>query len=82
MPSGEVIPTLVFGFAGACWIGEGYSVHVSGHLVLAGAAGVLVAFSPAVGGAEPSNDPAIFNRWLKKSYGLLIVGGAGAGARA
>ena len=60
MPSGEGIPTLVFGFSGACWIGAGCSVHVSGHLVLAGAAGVLVAYSPAVGGAEPSNDPAIF----------------------
>ena len=36
--------------------------HVSGHIFLAGAAAVLVAYSPAVGGAEPSNDPAIFHR--------------------
>ena len=43
---------------------------------------MLVADSPAVGGAEATNDPAIFYRRLKKSYGVLIVGGAGAGARA
>ena len=82
MPSGEGIPTLVFCFAGACWIGAGCCVYVTGYLVLAGGARVLVADSPAVGGAEPSNNPAIFNRRLKKSYGLLIVGGAGAGAGA
>ena len=35
--------------------------------------------SPAVGGAEATNDPAIFYPRLKKSYGVLIVGGAGAG---
>ena len=80
MPSGEGIPTLVFCFPGACRIVTGFRVYVSGHLVLAGAARVLVADSPAVGGAEASNDPAIFYRRLKKSYGLLFVGGAGAGA--
>ena len=79
MTSGEGIPTLVF-FPGACWIGAGCCVYVSGYLFLARGARVLVADSPAVGGAEPSNDPEIFNRRLKKSYGLLIVGGAGAGA--
>ena len=47
-----------------------------------GGAGVLVADSPAVGGAEATNDPAIFYRRLKKSYGLLILGGADAGAGA
>ena len=79
MPSGEGIPTLVFGFTGACWIGAGCCVYMYGYLVLAGAARVLVADSPAVGGAEPSNYQAIFYLRLKKSYGLLIVGGAGAG---
>ena len=51
-----------FGFAGACWIRAGCSVHVSGYIVLVGAAGVLVAYSTAVGGAQPSNDTAIFYR--------------------
>ena len=82
MPSGESISTLVSGFSGACSIGLSYGVHVSGHIVLAGAAGVLVAYSPAVGRAEPSDDPAIFHRLLEKSYGLLVAGGAGAGAGA
>ena len=80
MPSGEGILTLVFCFPGACRIGAGCHVYVYGHLVLAGAARVLVADSPAVGGEETSNDPEIFYHRLKKSYGLLFVGGAGAGA--
>ena len=80
MPAGEGIPILVFCFPRACRIGAGCHVYVSGHIVLAGATRVLVAESPAVGGAEASNDPAIFYRRLKKSYGLLFVGGAGAGS--
>ena len=55
---------------------------MNGYLVLAGGASVLVADSPSVGGAEAYNEPAIFYRRMKKSYGLLIVGGAGAGAGA
>ena len=80
MPSGEGILTLVFCFPGVCRIGAGCRVYVYGHLVLAGAARVLVADSPAVGGEESSNNPEIFYRRLKKSYGLLVVGGAGARA--
>ena len=49
-------------------------------LVVAACACVLEADSPAVGGAEDTNDPAIFYRRLEKSYGVLTVGGAGAGA--
>ena len=65
MPSGELIPTVVPGFGGACSIGPSYSVHLSSHLVLEGADGVLVACYPAVGGAEPSDDPAIFTAdWI------------------
>ena len=52
---------------------------MTGKLVLAGGACVMVADSPAVGGAEATNDPEIFYRRLKKLYGLLIFGGAGAG---
>ena len=55
---------------------------MASKLVLAGGACVLIADSPAVGGAEATNDPAIFYRILKKSYGFLIVDGAGAGAGA
>ena len=55
---------------------------MTGYIFLAGGARVMLADYPAVGGAEPSNNPAIFNRILKKLYGLLIVGGAGAGAGA
>ena len=43
---------------------------------------MLVADSLAVGGAESTNDPEIFNRRMKKLYGLLIVGGDGSGAGA
>ena len=78
MPSGESIPTLVPGGARACRIGPSCGVHVPGHLVLAGAAGVEVAYSASVGGSEPSDDPAIFYRCLKKSYGMLVARGAGA----
>ena len=60
MMSDESIPFLVPGFAGACRIGPSCDFHVSGNLVLAGAAGVEVAYSSSVGGAEPSGDPAIF----------------------
>ena len=60
MSSGESIPTLVPGGAGACRIGPSCDVHVPGHIVLAGAAGVEVAYSPSVGGAEPTGYPAIF----------------------
>ena len=73
---------MVFCFTGACRIGAVCRVYVSGHLVLAGSARVLVADYPAVRGAEPSNDPAIFKRRLKKSDGLWFVSGAGAGAGA
>ena len=66
MPSGEGIPTLVLCFPGACRVGAGFRVYVSGHLVLAGGACVLVADSPAVGGAEATNYPAIFYLRLKK----------------
>ena len=52
---------------------------MAGELVLAVCACVSVADSPAVGGAEATNDPEIFYRRLEKSYGALIVGGAGAG---
>ena len=55
---------------------------MAGELVLAVCACVLVADSPAVGGAEATNDPAIFYCRLEESYGVLIVGGAGAGAKA
>ena len=80
MPSGEGIPTLVLCYPGACRVGVGCRVEVTGKLVLAGGDCVLVADSPAMGGVEATNDPAIFYRRLKESYGLLIVGGAGAGA--
>ena len=80
MPSGEGIPNLVLCFTGAGRIGASCCVDVTVKIVLAGGACVLVADSPAVGGAEATNDLAFFYRRLKKSYGLLIVGGAGAGA--
>ena len=51
-------------------------------LVLAVCACVLAVDSPAVGGAEATDDPAIFYRRLEKSYGVLIVGCAGASAGA
>ena len=51
-------------------------------LVVAVCTCVLVVDSPAVEGVEATNDPAIFYRRLEKSYGVLIVGGAGAGAGA
>ena len=60
MTSSEGVPTLVPGGAGACRIGLSYGVHVSGHLFLAGAAGVEVDYSPSMGGAEPADDPEIF----------------------
>ena len=82
MPLGEGIPTLVFCFPRACGVGAGCRVYVTGYLVLEGCTSVMVADSPSVGGAEASNDPAIFYRRLKKSYGFLIVGGASAGAGA
>ena len=37
---------------------------------------------PALGGAEATDDPSIFNRILKKSYSFLIIGGADAGVGA
>ena len=80
MSSGESIPTLVLGGARACRIFPSGCVHVPGHLVLAGAAGVEVAYSPSVGGAEPADDPAIFYCCLKELDGLLVAVGAGAGA--
>ena len=52
------------------------------ELVLVVCACVLVADSPAVGGAAATNDPEMFYRILEKSYGVLIVGGAGASAGA
>ena len=55
---------------------------MAGEIFLAVCACVLVADSPAVGGAEATNDPVIFYGRLEESYGVLIVGGAGAGARA
>ena len=55
-------------------------VHVPGHIVLAGAAGVEAAYSPSLGGAEPADNPAIFYCCLKELDGLLVAGGAGAGA--
>ena len=55
---------------------------MDGNLVLAVCACVLVVDSPAAGGAEATNDPAIFYRRLEESYGLLIVDGAAAGAGA
>ena len=73
---------MVLCFAGDGRVGSGCRVNVTGKLVLAGGACVLVADSPSVGGAEATNDPAIFYRRMKKSYGLLIVGGAGAVAGA
>ena len=82
MPSGEGIPTLVLCFPGAGRVGAGCCVDATSKLVLAGGACVLVADSPAVEGAKATNNPAIFYRRLKKSYGLLIVGGTGAGAGA
>ena len=60
MPSGEVITTLVPGGAGAYRICSSGGVHMPGHLVLAGAAGVEVAYYPSVGGAEPADNTAIF----------------------
>ena len=53
---------------------------MAGELVLAVCACVLVADSQAVGGVEATNNPAIFYRRLEESYGVLIVGGAGAGS--
>ena len=53
---------------------------MAGEVVLSVCACVLVADSPAVGRAEATNDPAIFYRRLEESYGVLIVGGAGAGS--
>ena len=82
MLSGEVIPTLFLCFPGACRVGAGCRVDVTGKIVLAGGACVMVADSPAVGGAEATNDPEFFYCRLEKLYGLLIVGGAGAGAGA
>ena len=73
---------MVLCFPGAGRVGAGCLVDVTGKLVLAGGACVLVADSPAVRGAEATNDPEIFYRILKKTYGLLIVGGAGASAGA
>ena len=55
---------------------------MAGKLVIAVCACVLVADSPAVGGEEATNDPAIFYRRMEESYGVRIVGGAGAGAGA
>ena len=55
---------------------------MAGELVLAVCACVLVADSPSMGGAEDTNDPAIFYHRLEESYGVLIVGGAGSGAGA
>ena len=51
-----------------------------GHIVFSGAAGVKVAKSPSVGGAEPADDPAIFYCCLKELDGLLVAGGADASA--
>ena len=50
------------------------------HIVLSGAAGVEVAYSPSVGGLEPADDPENFYCCLKELDGLLVAGGAGAGA--
>ena len=55
---------------------------MAGELVLAVCACVLVADSPAVGGAEATKDTSFFYRRLEDSYGVLIVGGAGASAGA
>ena len=55
---------------------------MTGLLVLAGAAGVEVAYSPSLGGAEPADDPAIFYCCLKELDGLLVARDAGAGAGA
>ena len=52
------------------------------EIVIAVFACVLVADYPVVGGAESTNDPAMFYRRLEKSYGVLIVGGADAEAGA
>ena len=65
MTSSEGVPTLVPGGARAFWIVPRCGVHVPGHLVLAGAAAVEVAYSPSVGGAEPADDPEIFYFCLK-----------------
>ena len=39
-----------------------------------------VADSPAVGGAEPADGPAIFDRCLEELESFLVGGGAGAGS--
>ena len=48
---------------------------VAGELVLAVCACELVVDYPAMGGAEATNDPAIFYCRLEESDGVLIVGG-------
>ena len=73
---------MVPGGAGACRICPSGGVHVPDHLVLAGSAGVEVAYSQSVGGAEPAHNPAIFYCCLKELDGLLATGGAGTGAGA
>ena len=81
MPSGvERVPALVLCFSGAGRVGVGGCVVVPRELVVARCTRVLVGDAPAVRGAEATNDPAIFDRRLYKSDGvLLVVGGAGAG---